>query len=80
MSKTPVRYKKVTINRPTSFRYDCDTCGNVFAKGERKVTYQDGTGTTKYACYDKPCSPFSNPKGYENVWNNKTQNYEWKKI
>lgn len=75
MSKSVLTYKTVTHQIPATYQYTCDTCSHVFKKGERKVTYNGN----RHACYDKPCSPFSHPKGYERVWNVKEQAYVWEK-
>lgn len=58
----------------------CDTCGEKLSGVKRKVTYfQQGELKDKHACYDKPCCPFSEPKGYHKEWNPKGQYYEWRK-
>lgn len=72
-------YKEVTIRVPASYEYSCDGCGYVFKKGERKVT-QIGHEGKEYACYDKPCSPFSKPKGYVWVFDIEKQGYVWKEL
>jgi len=78
MSRVIIGYKEVLVRVPTGYKYTCDTCGYLFKKGERKVTYYGGNGK-EYACYDKPCSPFSKPIDYERVWSSRKQNYVWKR-
>lgn len=78
MTKTVLTYKEKVVKVPATYQYSCDTCGYIFQKGERKVTYHDSKEQgTKHACYNKPCSPFSNPKGYERVWSTEQQAYIW---
>lgn len=81
MSRKITSYTEKVVQVPASIEYTCDTCGYVFAKGERKVSYnQGGKKSKQYACYDKPCSPFSNPKNYEYVWDIERQDYVWQTI
>jgi len=79
MSKEVTAYKVVQVRVPASYKYTCDTCGYEFKKGERKVTYHNGKGKM-HACYKRPCSPFSEPDGYERVWDASTRDYEWVKL
>ena len=79
--KTATGYKEKVVRVPTGYQYTCDTCGYSFKKGERKVSYiQSGKTETQYGCYDKPCTPFSNPKDYEYVWDSRKQGYVWQKL
>lgn len=79
MSKEVTAYKEVTVKVPKSYKYTCDTCGYEFKKGERKVSYYSTKGK-QHACYNKPCSPFSNPKDHEYIWSIEKQSYVWEKI
>ena len=72
-------YVEKLVKVPSEYHYVCDTCGHVFKKGERKVT-QYGKNGAEHACYTRPCSPFSKPKGYESVWSAEEQQYVWKEV
>ena len=79
MSRNTIQKAITKVIQPAIYEYVCDGCGHVFKKGERKVTYYSHVGK-QHACYDKPCSPFSRPKGYESVWDSIEGNYVWRKL
>ena len=70
-------YAEKLVKVPSEYHYVCDNCGYVIGNGERKITYI--RGCVKHACYTRPCSPFSKPKGWKMAWSTTERQYVWEK-